>query len=1031
MSKFFIDHPVFAWVIAIIIMLAGILAIRKLPVEQYPNIAPPSVTVRATFPGGSAQVVETSVTQVIEQNLTGLDNLRYISSHSDASGTAQIELTFEPGTNPDIAQVQVQNKVQGVISLLPSVVQQIGIQVTKTNNNFLLIVGFYSKDGKTSQAALGDLLSSKFKDPIARVSGVGNVRVFGQPYAMRIWLDPHKLLSYHLTTIDVQNAIKAQNTDVSAGQIGALPAVPGQQLNATIRVQTRLRTVEQFQNIIIKINPDGSQVRLKDVARVALGSEQYGTIARYKRNPAVGLAVTLASGANALDTEKAVKEKIKALEQYLPKSVGVIYPYDTTPFIRLSINQVVETLLEAVVLVFLVMLLFLQNLRATIIPGIAVPVVLLGTFAVLLACGFSINVLTMFAMVLAIGLLVDDAIVVVENVERIMHEKKVSAREATRESMEQITNALIGITLVLSSVFVPMAFFSGSAGAIYRQFSITIVSAMILSVLVALILSPSLCAKFLKPHDEKKQDLQLFFSGFNRGFDATRSLYLSTAKWLAQHKWIAILIYSAIVATLVALFLRLPSSFLPSEDQGTMFIMMMAPPGATAERTLKSVMKVEDYFLNNESDNIQDFFTVTGFSFAGVGQNMALGFVGLKDWVDRMGQGQSVFALAGRSMAALSQLRDVIAFAFYPPPIRDLGNASGFNMQLLDLDGVGHEGLMKARDQLLQAVRSNPKLVGVRVNGLEDVPQFKVNIDQERAVAMGLSLSDINQTLQSAWGSHYINDFIDKGRIKKVYMQADAPYRMLPKDINDWYVRNNQGKMVSFDSFSTFDWTYGSPKLDRFDGFASVNIQGSAAPGVSSGEAMSIMQKLVSKLPKGIGSAWIGLSYEEQITGAQAPALYALSILIIFLSLAALYESWSIPFSVLFVMPLGVIGAVVATLFKGASNDIYFQVGLLTTLGLTAKNAILIVEFAKSLYEDGHDLVEATLMAAKLRYRPIIMTSMAFILGVTPLALADGAGSAAQNAIGIGVIGGMLAAMIFAILFVPLFYILIQGSSKK
>lgn len=1030
LSRFFIDRPVFAWVIAIIIMLSGVLSIMRLPVEQYPNIAPPSVSIRASYPGASAETLENSVTQVLEQRLTGIDHLRYFTATSDSAGNASISITFEPEADPDIAQVQVQNKVQAALPLLPQEVQQQGVTVTKANDSFLMVAGFYSEDGSISQQELGDLLSSKIRDAVARINGVGNVTVFGEPHAMRIWLNPHKLLSYNLTAMDVRDAIQAQNTDVSAGQIGGMPAVEGQQLNATITAQSRLQTVEDFQKIILRVNTDGSRVRLKDVARIELGSDSYSRIARYKRKPAAGVAISLATGANALDTAAAVKAKIAELMPFMPDKVKLIYPYDTTPFVKLSIDEVVKTLLEAMLLVFGVMYLFLQNFRATLIPGIAIPVVLLGTFAVLSAFGFTINVLTMFAMVLAIGLLVDDAIVVIENVERIMSEEGLPPKEATRKSMDQITGALIGIALVLSAVFIPMAFFSGSAGAIYRQFSLTIVSAMTLSVIVALVLSPSLCATILKPvrqgHGEARTG---FFGWFNRNFNRSREIYTGGAFFIAKRTRRFLAVYTLMIGLLAILFINMPTSFLPDEDQGIMFLLGNAPPGATAERMLESMKKVEDYFLEHEADNIDHLFTVTGFSFAGRAQNAALGFVGLKDWSKRTSPDQSVFAIAGRGMGALSQIKDASIFAFYPPAIRELGNASGFDFQLIDRAGVGHTALVDARNQLLGMAGQNPLLVGVRPNGLEDVPQFKINIDHEKASALGISLNDINQTLKSAWGSTYVNDFIDEGRIKRVYIQADAPYRMMPDNVSDWYVRNNKGEMVPFNSFSTSEWTYGSPKLERFNGFSSVNIQGAPAPGVSTGTAMEEMQKMAAELPSGIGYEWSGLSYEERLTGAQAPALYFLSVLAIFLCLAALYESWSVPFSVIFVIPLGVIGAVAAAMLNGLNNDVYFQVGLLTTIGLASKNAILIVEFAKDLYEQGYDVWDATMLAAKRRFRPIIMTSMAFILGVTPLALANGAGSASQNAIGIGVIGGMFAATFLAIFFVPMFYIAIQKIS--
>ncbi len=1027
MPRFFIDRPVFAWVIAIVIMLAGALSITELPIEQYPNIAPPSVSIQTSYPGASAETLENSVTQVIEQKLTGIDNLRYFSASSASSGSVQITLTFEPEADPDTAQVQVQNKVQAALPLLPQEVQNQGVTVTKANDSFLLVVGFYSEDGSVNERELGDFLSSKIQDPISRVQGVGNVRVFGDPHAMRIWLNPYKLYSFNLTTTDVREAIQAQNADVSAGQIGGLPAVEGQLLNSTIIAQSRLRTAEDFQNIILRVNTDGSQVRLQDVARVELGSQSYSRIVRYKRKPAAGIAVSLASRVNALDTADRVKAKIKELEAFLPQGVKVIYPYDTTPFVKLSIESVVTTLIEAAVLVFLVMFLFLQNIRATLIPSITVPVVLLGTFAVLSAFGFSINTLTMFAMVLAIGLLVDDAIVVVENVERVMQEEGLPPKEATRKSMDQITGALIGIALVLSAVFVPMAFFGGAAGAIYRQFSVTIVSAMALSVLVAFILTPSLCATLLKPARKSHAESTTgFFGWFNRLFNAGRDGYQSGVGYIARRAFRFLMIYVVLVGGLGYLFMQLPTSFLPDEDQGNMFLMVSAPPGSSAERTLESVKQVEDYFLDKEKDNVEHLFTVVGFSFAGSSQNAALGFIALKDWSERTRPDQSVFAIIGRAMGAFSKAKDALVFAFYPPPIRELGNASGFDFQLIDRANKGHAALMQARGQMLGMAAQNPKLAGVRPNGLSDEPQYKINVDHERASTLGLSIADINQTLQTAWGSAYVNDFIDDGRIKKVYLQADAEYRMNPKDVDHWYVRNNKGDMVPFGSFSTADWTFGSPKLERYNGNASVNIQGGAAPGISTGEAMAEMEALVKKLPAGFDFAWTGISYEEKASGSQTTLLYALSLLIVFLSLAALYESWSVPFSVILAVPVGIIGAVVASKFNGLSNDIYFQVALLTTIGLSAKNAILIVEFAKDLNEQGHSLFEATRMAAHKRFRPILMTSLAFMLGVTPLAISNGAGSAAQNAIGIAVIGGMISATFLTIFFVPLLYILIQ-----
>lgn len=1023
MARFFIDRPVFAWVIAIIIMLAGILSIESLPIQQYPQVAPPTVSIRANYPGASAETVENSVTQVIEQRLTGIDYLRYFSS-SSSDGSMSITLTFEPEADPDIAQVQTQNKVQGAVTQLPQEVQAQGVTVTKSNDSFLLVVGFYSEGGQLSQNDLSDLLVSNFQEPLSRINGVGNVRVFGSQNSMRIWLDPAKLYSYNLTPIDVQSALEVQNTDISAGQLGGMPATANQQINATIKAQSRLQTVEDFERIILRVNTDGSQVRLRDVARVELGTEDYERIARYKRQPAAGLAVTLATGANALQTADAVKERVAELGESLPESVKIIYPLDATPFIELSIESVVHTLVEAVILVFLVMLLFLQNLRATLIPTIAVPVVLLGTFAILYAFGFSINVLTMFAMVLAIGLLVDDAIVVVENVERIIKEEGLSPKEATRKSMDQITGALVGIAVVLSAVFVPMAFFGGSAGAIYRQFSITIVSAMGLSVVVAIVLSPSLCATLLKPNKEGEDhnNKKGFFGWFNRVFNKGRDRYEKTSSHMAKKAARYFVVYGLLVGGMMAIFMQLPTAFLPNEDQGSMYIMVNTPPSSTAERTLESVKQVEDYLLSEQGENIDHLFTVVGFSFAGSAQNAAFGFVGLKDWSERTEDSQSVFSIAGAANAAFSKIKDASAFAFFPPPIRELGNASGFDFQLVDRAGNGHEALMNARNQFLGMAGQNELLTSVRPNGLSDVPQYKINIDSEEASALGLSLSDINRTLQIAWGSSYVNDFVDQGRIKRVYMQADAPYRMMPEDLSEWYVRNGAGDMIPFNTFSSSEWVYGSPKLERFNGISSINIQGAPAEGVSTGVAMQEVQKIVEQLPEGFGIEWSGISYEERAAGSQAPMLYALSVLIIFLCLAALYESWVVPFAVMLVVPLGVLGAVVASYIFGLPNDVYLQVALLTTVGLASKNAILIVEFAKDLTEKGTPLMEAISTAASQRFRPILMTSMAFMLGVTPLATSSGAGAASQNAIGIAVMGGMMGATFIAIFFVPMFY---------
>jgi len=1032
MPRFFIDRPVFAWVIAIIIMLAGGLSILALPIEQYPRIAPPAVQISATYPGASAQTVENTVTQVIEQKMNGLDHLRYMSSTSDSAGNVAITLTFDPEANPDIAQVQVQNKLQLAMPLLPQEVQSQGVKVAKAAKNFLLVAGFYSKDDRYSQVDLTDMLTSRVQDPVSRVNGVGEVTVFGAQHAMRIWLNPDKLVSYALSTTDVVNAIKAENAEVSVGQLGGNPAVAGQQINATIMAQSRLETTDQFGAILLRVNQDGSQVRLKDVARIEIGSENYEIQAKYNGHPAAAMGIKLATGANALQTVDAVRKKFEELKKVLPEGLEVTYPYDTTPFVRISIEEVIKTLVEAIILVFVVMFVFLQNFRATLIPTIAVPVVLLGTFGILAACGFTINTLTMFAMVLAIGLLVDDAIVVVENVERVMSEEGLSPKEATRKSMDQITGALIGIALVLSAVLVPMAFFTGSTGAIYRQFSLTLVSAMGLSVLVALILTPALCATILKPV-ERGHGLSSrgFFGWFNRNFDRSRSMYITGVRGVLRRVVPSLVVYAALLAGLAVMFINLPSAFLPEEDQGLMFVQVQTPAGATRERTAETMSKVEAYFREQEKDAVESIFTLAGFNFAGRGQNAGMAFIRMKDWSERTSPNLKVKAIAGRAMVNLSKIKDAMVFAFAPPAVIELGNANGFDFQLQDLGGVGHEALMQARNQMLGMASQNPALVGVRPNGLEDTPQYRVTVDREKASALGLSLSTINSTLSAAWGSAYVNDFIEKGRVKKVYIQADAPFRMQPEDINRWEVRNAAGLMVPFSTFATAHWSFGSPQLERYNGVPSREIMGAAAPGHSSGEAMAIMEELATKLPPGIGYQWTGLSYEERLAGSQAPALYSISVLVVFLCLAALYESWSIPFAVMLVVPLGVLGAVGAVTLAGRPDDVYFQVGLLTTIGLAAKNAILIVEFAKDLYEKGLSLTEAAITAAQQRLRPILMTSLAFILGVLPLAIANGAGSGAQNAIGIGVMGGMVSATFLAVYFVPLFFVIVIGRFGK
>ncbi|EAR7792890.1 efflux RND transporter permease subunit [Salmonella enterica] len=1029
MANFFIRRPIFAWVLAIILMMAGALAIMQLPVAQYPTIAPPAVSISATYPGADAQTVQDTVTQVIEQNMNGIDNLMYMSSTSDSAGSVTITLTFQSGTDPDIAQVQVQNKLQLATPLLPQEVQQQGISVEKSSSSFLMVAGFISDNPNTTQDDISDYVASNIKDSISRLNGVGDVQLFGAQYAMRIWLDANLLNKYQLTPVDVISQLKVQNDQIAAGQLGGTPALPGQQLNASIIAQTRLKDPQEFGKVTLRVNTNGSVVHLKDVARIELGGENYNVVARINGKPASGLGIKLATGANALDTATAIKAKLAELQPFFPQGMQIVYPYDTTPFVKISIHEVVKTLFEAIILVFLVMFLFLQNIRATLIPTIAVPVVLLGTFAILAAFGYSINTLTMFGMVLAIGLLVDDAIVVVENVERVMMEDNLSPREATEKSMSQIQGALVGIAMVLSAVFIPMAFFGGSTGAIYRQFSITIVSAMALSVLVALILTPALCATLLKPvsaeHHEKKSG---FFGWFNAKFDHSVNHYTNSVSGIVRNTGRYLIIYLLIVVGMAVLFLRLPTSFLPEEDQGVFLTMIQLPSGATQERTQKVLDQVTHYYLNNEKANVESVFTVNGFSFSGQGQNSGMAFVSLKPWEERNGEENSVEAVIARATRAFSQIRDGLVFPFNMPAIVELGTATGFDFELIDQGGLGHDALTKARNQLLGMVAKHPDLlVRVRPNGLEDTPQFKLDVDQEKAQALGVSLSDINETISAALGGYYVNDFIDRGRVKKVYVQADAQFRMLPEDINNLYVRSANGEMVPFSTFSSARWIYGSPRLERYNGMPSMELLGEAAPGRSTGEAMALMENLASRLPNGIGYDWTGMSYQERLSGNQAPALYAISLIVVFLCLAALYESWSIPFSVMLVVPLGVVGALLAASLRGLNNDVYFQVGLLTTIGLSAKNAILIVEFAKDLMEkEGRGLIEATLEASRMRLRPILMTSLAFILGVMPLVISRGAGSGAQNAVGTGVMGGMLTATLLAIFFVPVFFVVVK-----
>ncbi|KHS71229.1 multidrug efflux RND transporter permease AcrD [Pectobacterium brasiliense] len=1027
MANFFVDRPIFAWVLAILLSLCGMLAIKSLPLEQYPDLAPPSVRITASYPGASAQTLENTVTQVIEQSMTGLDNLMYMSSDSSNTGQARVMLTFEAGTDPDEARQQVQNQLQSAIRKLPQEVQQQGVTVSKTGDTNILMVAFVSTDGSMDKQDIADYVATNIQEPISRISGVGEVSAYGSQYAMRIWLDPAKLMDYGLTTSDVVRAIESQNSQVSVGQVGGVPSVDNQVLNATINAQSLLETPQQFRDITLRVKQDGSAVTLANVAEVELGAERYDFLSRFNGQSASGLGVTLASGANELETDKRVRERIEELSQYFPHGLEAKIAFETSPFVKASITDVVKTLFEAVLLVFLVMYLFLQNFRATLIPTIAVPVVLLGTFAVLYAFGFSLNTLTMFAMVLAIGLLVDDAIVVVENVERVMSEEGLSPREATRKSMGQVQGALVGIALVLSAVFVPMAFFGGTTGAIYRQFSITIVTSMILSVLVAMILTPALCATLLKPlakgqHHGRKG----FFGWFNRSFTRTSLKYergvgkilISSGRWL--------LLYMGIIGIMAFLFFRLPTSFLPQEDRGVFTTQVQLPPGSTQQQTLQVVNKIEQYYLTKEKDTVTSVFSTIGSGPGGNGQNVARLFVRLKDWDERTTPESSSFAVIERATKAFRHIQEARVFASSPPSINGLGSAAGFAMRLQDRAGLGHDALMAARDQLLNMADSDPELTRVRHNGLDDSSQLRIHIDQRKAQALGVSVDDINSTLKTGWGSTYVNDFLDRGRVKKVYVQAAAKFRMLPDDVSKWYVRNNSGGMVPFSAFAQTVWETGSPRLERYNGYSSLEIVGEATPGVSTGTAMNVMESLVAQLPEGFGLQWTGMSLQERLSGAQAPALYAISLLVVFLCLAALYESWTVPFSVMLVVPMGVLGALVATWARGLENDVYFQVGLLTVVGLSAKNAILIVEFANEMNQKGKDLVEATLEASRQRLRPILMTSLAFIFGVLPMATSSGAGSASQHAVGTGVIGGMLAATFLAIFFVPLFFVVVR-----
>ncbi|MBJ9145680.1 efflux RND transporter permease subunit [Citrobacter braakii] len=1029
MANFFIERPVFAWVLAIIMMFTGGIAIMNLPIAQYPQIAPPTITISAAYPGADAKTVEDSVTQVIEQNMNGLDGLMYMSSTSDAAGNASIILTFKTGTSPDIAQVQVQNKLQLAMPSLPQEVQQQGISVDKSSSNILMVAGFISDNNSLSQYDIADYVASNIKDPISRTAGVGSVQLFGSQYAMRIWLDPQKLDKYNLTPQDVITQLKVQNNQISGGQLGGMPQSADQQLNASIIVQTRLQTTDEFGKIFLKVQQDGSQVLLRDVARIELGAENYATVARYNGKPAAGIAIKLAAGANALETSQAVKQELNRLSAWFPASMKTVYPYDTTPFIEISIQGVFHTLIEAIILVFLVMYLFLQSFRATLIPTIAVPVVILGTFAILDIAGFSINTLTMFGMVLAIGLLVDDAIVVVENVERIIAEEHLSPKAATHKAMGQLQRALVGIAVVLSAVFMPMAFMSGATGEIFRQFSITLISSMLLSVFVAMSLTPALCAMLLKSHEGEKANTHILFTRFNHFMEKCTQHYTDSTRKLLRCTGRYMVVYLVIGAGMIVLFLRTPTSFLPEEDQGVFMTTAQLPSGSTMVNTSKVLGEITDYYLTKEQKNVASVFTVGGFGFSGQGQNNGLAFISLKPWSERVGEENSVTAIIRRAMMALSTINNAVVYPFNLPAVAELGTASGFDMELLDNGNLGHEKMMQARNELLAlANQSSDEVDGVRPNGLEDTPMFRIHVNATKAEAMGVALSDINQTISTAFGSRYVNDFLNQGRVKKVYVQADTPFRMLPDNINHWYVRNASGAMTPLSAYSSTEWTYGSPRLERYNGQPAMEILGQPVEGKSSGDAMKFMASLINKLPAGVGYAWTGLSYQEALSTNQAPMLYGISLIVVFLALAALYESWSIPFSVMLVVPIGVVGALLATDLRGLSNDVYFQVGLLTTMGLSAKNAILIVEFAVEIMQkEGKTPLEAAVEAAQMRLRPILMTSLAFILGVIPLAISNGAGSGAQNAVGTGVIGGMLAATVLAIYFVPLFFVLVEN----
>jgi len=1029
MAQFFINRPVFAWVVSILIMVLGTLAITKLPVAQYPSVAPPSISVTANYAGASAETLQETVTSIIEQQLNGIDNLLYMSSSSDASGLATVTLYFLPGTNPDTAQVQVQNKVQLATPSLPQTVQQQGVVVAKATRNFMMFFTLSTTDDSLDEIALGNYIASSVLDPIRRVTGVGEANMFGSQYSMRVWIDPDKLNSFNLTASDVTTAIQNQNIQVPVGQIGANPAVAGQELNVIMQGRSTLRTVSEFENILLRTNPDGSRVFLKDVARVALGAENYGTKARVNGHLSAAVAIKLSPSANALNTAEAVRKKVAVLSRFFPPGVRVDYPLDTSTFVKISIEEVLKTLVEAIGLVFLVMYLFLQNIRATLIPTIVVPVALLGTFGAMLAFGFSINVLTMFGMVLAIGILIDDAIVVVENVERIMAEEGLSPLEATRKAMGQITGALIGISLVLTAVFIPMAFFSGSVGTIYRQFSLSLVSSMLFSIFLAMSLTPALCATLLKPIPKgHKHEKRGFFGWFNRAFAKSTIHYQSSIGRILKHNPSSIVLYALLIGLVCLFYVKLPSSFLPAEDQGYFITNIQLPVGATQERTDQVLKQVEEYFL--KQPEIESFITVACFSFNGRGQNSALSFGRLKDWDLRKGSEHTVQAVIARAFGKFSSIRDAIIFPLNPPAIAELGNSTGFDLQLQDLAGLGHEKLLAARDQLIEMASKNPLVTGVRMQGLDDAAQFKIDVDEGKASAFGVGLGDINSTLQTSFGSSYVNNFINGNRVQRVIVQLDAPFRMSPDDVKGIFVRNRTGTMVPLSAFTTVKWIYGSPQLQNYNGFPAYEIVGAPAPGKSTGDAMNEMEAMINTLPPGIGFEWTGQSYEERLSGSQAPMLYGISLLVVFLCLAALYESWSIPLAVILVVPLGVLGALVAATLRGLPNDVYFKVGLLTTVGLATKNAILIIEYAKDLQAEGKGLLEATLEAVHLRLRPILMTSFAFILGVTPLVISTGAGSASRNAIGTGVAGGMFAATALGIFLIPVFFVVVRRVFK-